>query len=60
MKPWGGALPIGANMLRDARMPYELIQDGKLLALGDRQYLLSPQDLAGLEVLDQLMEISLS
>ena len=41
-------------------MPYELIQDGKLLALGDRQYLLSPQDLTGLEILDQLMELGLS
>ena len=41
-------------------MPYELIQDGKPLALGDRQYLLSPQDLAGLEMLDQLMELGLS
>ena len=41
-------------------MPYEVIQDGKPLALGDRQCLLSPQDLAGLEVLDQLMELGLS
>ena len=35
-------------------MPYELIADGKLVPLGDRKYLLSPQDLAGLEVLPDL------
>ena len=36
-------------------MPYELISDGKLVPLGDRKYLLSPQDLAGLEVLPELI-----
>src|SRR5262249_377753 len=29
--------------------------DGKLLSLGDRRYLLSPQDLAGLELLPELI-----
>ena len=37
-------------------MPYELISDGKLVPLGDRRYLLSPQDLAGLEVLPDLIK----
>jgi putative protease len=36
-------------------MPYELISDGKQVPLGDRKYLLSPQDLAGLEVLPELV-----
>jgi putative protease len=36
-------------------MPYELISDGKQVPLGDRKYLLSPQDLAGLEVLPELI-----
>ena len=36
-------------------MPYELVSDGKLVPLGDRKYLLSPQDLAGLEVLPELI-----
>jgi putative protease len=35
-------------------MPYELIADGKQVPLGDRKYLLSPQDLAGLEMLPDL------
>ncbi len=37
------------------RLPYELISDGKDVPLGDRKYLLSPQDLAGLEVLPDLV-----
>ena len=36
-------------------MPYDLISDGKQVPLGDRKYLLSPQDLAGLEVLPELI-----
>ena len=36
-------------------MPYELISDGKPVPLGDRKYLLSPQDLAGLECLPELV-----
>jgi putative protease len=37
------------------RLPYELISDGQLVPLGDRKYLLSPQDLAGLELLPDLV-----
>jgi putative protease len=36
-------------------MPYELISDGRLVPLDGRKYLLSPQDLAGLEVLPELV-----
>jgi putative protease len=36
-------------------MPYELISDNRPVPLGDRKYLLSPQDLAGLEVLPDLV-----
>ncbi len=37
------------------RLPYELISDGQQVPLGDRKYLLSPQDLAGLPVLPDLI-----
>ncbi len=37
------------------RMPYDLVADGGLVPLGDRRYLLSPRDLAGLEVLPGLI-----
>ena len=41
-------------------MPYELVADGKLVPLGDRKYLLSPQDLAGLEVLPELVRLGVA
>ena len=41
-------------------MPYDLISDGKQVPLGDRRYLLSPQDLAGLDVLPQLVAAGVS
>ena len=37
------------------RMPYELIVDGVLRDLGDRRYLLSPQDLAAVEEIPALI-----
>jgi putative protease len=37
------------------RMPYQLIADGRVVDLGDRRYLLSPRDLAGLEMLPDLV-----
>jgi len=36
-------------------MPYELIADGQPVPLGDRRYLLSPQDLAGLGILPEIV-----
>ncbi len=36
-------------------MPYDLISDGQQVPLGDKKYLLSPQDLSGLEVLPELV-----
>ena len=41
-------------------MPYELISDGEKVPLGDRRYLLSPQDLAGLQVLPTLAELGVA
>jgi putative protease len=37
------------------RMPYELFVDGVLLDLGDKRYLLSPQDLAAVEQIPDLL-----
>lgn len=37
------------------RMPYDLICDGVALPLDDRRYLLSPQDLTGVELLPELI-----
>lgn len=41
------------------RMPYELIVDGKEEPLGDRRYLLSPQDLSGIEQVPQLIALGI-
>ncbi len=38
------------------RMPYEMIVDGALQDLGDKRYLLSPQDLAAVEEIPALVE----
>ncbi|HEY9828224.1 MAG TPA: U32 family peptidase, partial [Stenomitos sp.] len=51
----GGRSANRGECAQACRMPYELIVDGKPLDLGDRSYLLSPQDLAGLTVLPDLI-----
>jgi putative protease len=51
----GGRSANRGECAQACRMPYELVSDGKLVPLGDRKYLLSPQDLAGLEVLSELI-----
>ncbi len=51
----GGRSANRGECAQACRMPYELISDGKLIPLGDRKYLLSPQDLAGLDVLPELV-----
>ncbi len=51
----GGRSANRGECAQACRMPYDLIADGNLVPLGDRKYLLSPQDLAGLEVLPDLV-----
>jgi U32 family peptidase len=51
----GGRSANRGECAQACRMPYDLIADGKQIPLGDRRYLLSPQDLAGLEVLPELV-----
>src|SRR6266496_1998699 len=51
----GGRSANRGECAQACRMPYELIADGRAVPLGDRKYLLSPQDLAGLEVLPDLV-----
>ncbi len=56
----GGRSANRGECAQACRMPYELISDGKLVDLGARRYLLSPQDLAGLEVLPALVKAGVS
>jgi putative protease len=51
----GGRAANRGECAQACRMPYDLISDGKQIPLGDKKYLLSPQDLAGLEVLPELI-----
>jgi putative protease len=51
----GGRSANRGECAQACRMPYDLISDGKRVPLGDKRYLLSPQDLAGLEVLPELV-----
>jgi putative protease len=51
----GGRSANRGECAQACRMPYELISDGQTVPLGDKRYLLSPQDLSGLEVLPELV-----
>ena len=50
----GGRSANRGECAQACRMPYELIADEKSVPLGDRRYLLSPQDLAGLDAIADL------
>ncbi len=42
------------------RLPYDLVVDGALRDLGDRAYLLSPEDLAAVEAIPRLVELGVA
>jgi putative protease len=56
----GGRSANRGECAQACRMPYDLIVDGEVADLGNRKYLLSPQDLAGLEVLPELVKVGVS
>jgi U32 family peptidase len=56
----GGRSANRGECAQACRMPYELLADGKKVDLGDRKYLLSPQDLAGLPVLPALVRMGVA
>ncbi|MEO0458035.1 MAG: U32 family peptidase [Cyanobacteria bacterium P01_A01_bin.114] len=56
----GGRSANRGECAQACRMTYELISDGETVDLGDRQYLLSPQDLSGLPVLADLVKTGVS
>ena len=51
----GGRSANRGECAQACRLPYELMVDGAVKPLGDRAYLLSPQDLAGIEVVPDLI-----
>ena len=50
----GGRSANRGQCAQACRLPYEMVVDGRPLDLGDRAYLLSPQDLAAHEFVDDL------
>lgn len=56
----GGRSANRGECAQACRMPYDLISDGTIVPLGDKKYLLSPQDLAGLDVLPELVRAGVS
>ncbi|MGK7909138.1 MAG: DUF3656 domain-containing protein [Synechococcus sp.] len=52
----GGRSANRGECAQACRMTYELIADGETVPLGDRHYLLSPQDLSGVDVLPELVQ----
>jgi putative protease len=52
----GGRSANRGQCAQACRMPYNLIVDGEHRDLGDRAYLLSPQDLAAHELIDPLID----
>ena len=51
----GGRSANRGQCAQACRLPYELICDGRQVDLGDRKYLLSPQDLAAYDLLPELL-----
>jgi U32 family peptidase len=56
----GGRSANRGECAQACRLPYDLIADGKQVDLGDRRYLLSPQDLAGIDVLPELIRVGVA
>jgi putative protease len=56
----GGRSANRGECAQACRMPYDLIADGRPVPLGDKRYLLSPQDLSGLEVLPELIRVGVA
>ncbi|MCH6256265.1 U32 family peptidase [Puniceicoccaceae bacterium K14] len=52
----GGRSANRGECAQACRLPYELYSDGKQIDLGSRRYLLSPQDLAGLDAMDDIIK----
>ncbi|AWI09663.1 U32 family peptidase [Ereboglobus luteus] len=56
----GGRSANRGECAQACRLPYELICDDRKVDLGDRRYLLSPRDLAGIDVLPELVRLGVA
>ncbi|QOV91273.1 U32 family peptidase [Humisphaera borealis] len=53
----GGRSANRGQCAQACRLPYDLIVDGTFRDLGDKAYLLSPQDLAAYDIIDELAKV---
>ncbi|CAM2937065.1 U32 family peptidase [Paenibacillus sediminis] len=53
---WGGRSANRGECAQACRLPYDLIVDGEQKVMGDVAYLLSPKDLAAIDIMPQLIE----
>ncbi len=51
----GGRSANRGECAQACRMPYDLYADGEKVELGDKRYLLSPQDLAGVDIIPDII-----
>ncbi|MCU0963283.1 MAG: U32 family peptidase, partial [Pirellulaceae bacterium] len=56
----GGRSANRGQCAQACRLPYELVCDGQDVDLGERKYLLSPQDLAAYELIPELLRIGVA
>lgn len=56
----GGRSANRGECAQACRMTYDLVADGKDVDLGNRAYLLSPQDLSGLPVIPELVSVGVT
>ena len=52
----GGRSANRGECAQACRLPYQLFSDGEAVELGNQRYLLSPQDLAGLDAMDDIID----
>ncbi|MCA1293933.1 U32 family peptidase [Paenibacillus sp. alder61] len=53
---WGGRSANRGECAQACRLPYDLIVDGEPKPMGDIAYLLSPKDLAAIDIMPELIE----
>jgi len=56
----GGRSANRGECAQACRLPFTLIRDGEPVPLGDRRYLLSPQDLSSVELLPELVAVGVA
>ncbi|WP_379135475.1 DUF3656 domain-containing protein [Paenibacillus sp. sgz500958] len=53
---WGGRSANRGECAQACRLPYDLMIDGEVKPMGDVAYLLSPKDLAAIDIMPELIE----